>query len=274
MPHSITREDFPCANFLVSSLCFFVAWFKFSVMSKSRIWSPAPASLSLQAGEIHVWRVDLEQPEDVVQRFRSTLEDDEIDRADRFHFEKDRKAFTVSRGFLRHVLGRYLATSPEALRFLYGPYGKPALNGEHKNSSLRFNMSHSHAVGLVAVSDTKEVGVDVEYIRPDFASEDIARRFFSPHEVAAFNALPDELRVAAFFRCWSRKEAYIKAIGRGLSQPLDGFDVTLAPETPPALLRAGEDDASRWSLSDIEVGGDYAAALVVEGQISEIRCWQ
>ncbi len=135
-------------------------------------------------------------------------------------------------------------------------------------------MSHSRGVGLVAVSDNREIGVDVEYIRPDFATEDIARRFFSPHEVSAFNALSKEMRVAAFFRCWTRKEAYIKAIGRGLSQPLDGFDVTLAPEAPAQLLRADDDDASRWSLSDIDAGSDYAAALVVEGLISEIRCWQ
>ena len=243
-------------------------------MSKYTVWSQAPVSVSPRTGEIHVWRVDLDQPDEVVQRFRSTLEDDEVHRADRFHFEKDRRAFTVSRGFLRHVLGRYLTTRPEALRFAYGPYGKPALNGEHKHNSLRFNMSHSRGVGLVAVSDTKEIGVDVEYIRPDFASEDIARRFFSSREVSAFNALSSELRVAAFFRCWTRKEAYIKAIGLGLSKALDGFDVTLAPEAPPELLRADEDDASRWSLSDIDVGSDYAAALVVEGQISEIRCWQ
>ena len=243
-------------------------------MSRCTVWSQAPVSVSPQAGEIHVWRVDLDQPADVVERFRSTLEDDEVHRADRFHFERDRRAFTISRGFLRHVLGRYLTTRPEALRFAYGPYGKPALNGEHKHSSLRFNMSHSRGVGLVAVTDTKELGVDVEYIRPDFASEDIARRFFSSREVSAFNALSSELRVAAFFRCWTRKEAYIKAIGLGLSQPLDGFDVTLAPEAPPALLRTDEGDASRWSLSDIDVGSDYAAALVVEGQISEIRCWQ
>lgn len=261
-------------TFFVSSLCFFVAWFKFSVMSRSKVWSPAPVSVSPRAGEIHVWRVDLDQGENIVQQFRSTLEDDEIQRADRFHFEKDRRAFTVGRGFLRHVLGRYLTARPEALRFAYGSYGKPALNGEHKNSSLRFNMSHSRGVGLVAVSDNRELGVDVEYIRADFATEDITRRFFSPHEVAAFNALSEELRVAAFFRCWTRKEAYIKAIGRGLSQPLDGFDVTLAPEAAPALLRADEGDPSRWSLRDIDVGSDYAAALVVEGQISEIRCWQ
>ena len=243
-------------------------------MSKSPKWSPAPASLSLQTGEVHVWRVDLEQPYEVVQRFRSTLEDEELHRADRFHFEKDRTSFAVSRGFLRQVLARYLHTNAEALRFSYGPFGKPALDGDHKHSHVRFNMSHSRGVGLVAVTESKEVGVDVEYVRADFASEDIARRFFSPNEVRAFNGLPSELRVAAFFRCWSRKEAYIKAIGRGLSQPLDGFDVTLAPDAPPALLRADGDDVSRWSLSDIDVGEDYAAALVVEGQISSIQCWR
>lgn len=243
-------------------------------MSKSTTWRQAPASLSLQPGEAQVWRVDLEQPEQVVQQFRTTLEDDEIQRADRFHFERDRRAFAVSRGFLRQVLGRYLEIEPEALRFSYGPYGKPALNGKHKSSSLRFNMSHSRAVCLVAVTETKEVGVDVEYIRADFASEEIARRFFSSREVEAFNALPNEHQVSAFFRCWTRKEAYIKAIGRGLSQPLDGFDVTLAPGLPAALLRADQDDASRWSLSDIDVGDDYAAALVVEGQLLNIRCWQ
>jgi 4'-phosphopantetheinyl transferase len=240
-------------------------------MSKSGIWSQSPASLSLQSGEVHVWRVGLEQPEHVVKRFRATLEDYEILRADRFHFERDRTAFAVGRGFLRQVLGRYLRTKPQALRFSYGPYGKPALDGEHK---LQFNMSHSRAVGLVAVTEAKEVGVDVEYIRADFASEEIARRFFSPTEVEAFNALPKDQQVAGFFRCWARKEAYIKAIGRGLSQPLDGFDVTLAPDVTPALVRADEDDVSRWSLSDIDAGEDYAAALVVEGQISNIRCWQ
>ena len=243
-------------------------------MYNSTTWSQAPASLSLQTGEVHVWRVDLEQPEHVVQQFRSILEDDEIQRADRFHFEKDRRAFAVSRGFLRHVIGRYLQTKPASLRFSYGPYGKPALDGEHQNSSLRFNMSHSRGVALVALAEDKELGVDVEYIRADFASEDIARRFFSPCEVEAFNALPKEQRVAGFFRCWTRKEAYIKAIGRGLSQPLDAFDVTLAPGMPAALLRADDDDASRWSLSDINVGTDYAAALVVEGHILNIRCWQ
>lgn len=237
-------------------------------------WSQAPASLSLDEGEVHVWRIALDQPESAVMRFRNMLEDYETLRADRFHFEKDRRSFIISRGFLRQVIARYLSSPPDSLRFSYGPYGKPALDGELKASTLRFNLSHSHGVALIAVAETRELGVDVEYIRADFAGTDIARRFFSPHEVAALSALPAEQQVAAFFRCWTRKEAYIKAIGRGLSQPLDGFDVTLAPELPPALLRADEDDPSRWSLSDIDAGSEYAAALMVEGTISSIRLWQ
>jgi 4'-phosphopantetheinyl transferase len=135
-------------------------------------------------------------------------------------------------------------------------------------------MSHSHNVALVAVAKNKEVGVDVEHIRADFATEEIARRFFSRGEVETLNALAAEEQVAAFFRCWTRKEAYIKAIGRGLSQPLHGFDVTLAPGERAALLRADEDDTSRWYLSDLEVGQNYAAALAVEAPISNIRFWQ
>jgi 4'-phosphopantetheinyl transferase len=154
------------------------------------------------------------------------------------------------------------------LRFIYGDYGKPALAS---GQDLRFNLSHSKEVALLGVTRNAELGVDVEHIRADFATEDIARRFFSRAEVEVFNALPVEEQVAAFFRCWTRKEAYIKAIGKGLSQPLDKFDVALAPGVPPALLQAEDDDASRWALSDIDVGKGYAGALVVERPVAEVR---
>lgn len=218
-----------------------------------------------------MWRIILEQRGDLLDRLRRTLAPEELDRAGRFRFEHLQRHFVVSRGFLRHVLGRYLEASPSELRFSYNEYGKPALEGEQ---SLQFNMSHSHEIGLVAVTRDAAVGVDVEHIRADFASEDIATRFFSRLEVETFSSLPKEERVAAFFRCWSRKEAYIKAIGKGLSQPLDGFDVTLAPSDPAALLRAGEEDKLQWTLSDIDVGPDYASALAVEGIPSQISCWR
>ena len=140
-----------------------------------------------------------------------------------------------------------------------------------KRHGLRFNLSHSNEVALLAVTLEAELGVDVEHMRADFASEDIARRFFSRAEVEAFNALPKEEQVAAFFRCWTRKEAYIKAIGKGLSQALDAFDVTLAPGAAAELTRAEDDDVSRWLLRDIHVGEGYAGALIVERPVAEVR---
>lgn len=238
------------------------------LISKSSTWSTPPDALSLQGGEVHVWRVDLEQTDEVVQQFRETLDPDELHRASRFYFEQHRRAFIVGRGFLRDVLSRYLKSKPEMLEFSYGPYGKPALS---RDTRLRFNMSHSHNVGLLAITEDNQLGVDIEHIRADFATEDIARRFFSRCEVDVFNTLQKEEQVSAFFRCWTRKEAFIKATGRGLSQELAGFDVTLGPGVRAELLRVEDDDASRWSLCDIDVGEDYAGALAVEGAILNLR---
>ena len=240
-------------------------------MDESSKWLVPPAVLTLRAGEAHVWRISLEQPDDVIERFRVTLEPDELERASRFRFERLQRHFLVSRGFLRHVLARYLRGEPQELKFVYNDYGKPSLTGEH---SLRFNMSHSREVALVAVARDAELGVDVEYIRADFASEEIAKRFFSRREVETLTSLPKEETVAAFFRCWTRKEAYIKAIGKGLSQQLDRFDVTLAPGEPAALLRADAEDKASWSLCDIYTGPGYASALAVEGDVREICYWQ
>jgi len=249
-------------------LCF---WFKFfAEMAEVQTWSEPPEALSLAMGEVHVWRLALDQPDSVLNEFRATLEPHELERAGRFHFEKHRRHFVVGRGGLRYVLARYLDVKPREFRFSYGAYGKPSLVGE----GLRFNVSHSHGVALFAVAAEREIGVDVEHVRVDFATEDIARRFFSRVEVAAFNALPKDEQVAAFFRCWTRKEAYIKAIGRGMSEPLDAFDVTLAPGEEAALLRAEGQDVSRWTMFDIEVGDEYAGALLAESPVSNIRLWQ
>lgn len=219
---------------------------------------------------MHVWRLTLDRP---VQTLRDLLQPDELTRADRFYFEKDRKHFTVARGFLRRLLGRYLQTDPRELQFSYGAWGKPSLGGEFRESRLRFNMSHSHGLALYAITEAREIGVDVEHMRADFATDDIAQRFFSVFEFGRLCELPDDDRVAGFFRCWTRKEAYIKATGRGMSQPLDGFDVTLGSGADVALLRTDDYSHARWQLIDIEVGGDYAGALAVEKPVRRIRYW-
>ncbi len=236
-------------------------------MCASSTWSSPPSSLSLQTGDVHVWRLVLDRPLD---GFLEILQPDEIDRANRFYFEKDRKRFVIARGFLRVLLGRYLQSDPKRLMFSYGAHGKPVLDGK---DLLRFNMSHSHGVALYALTEGREIGVDVEHVRADFTSDDIARRFFSPFEVESLCGLPDEDRIEGFFRCWTRKEAYIKATGRGLSQALDGFDVTLGPGGHAALLRNDDGTHERWTMANIEVGPGYAGALAVEGQILNIHYW-
>ncbi len=154
---------------------------------------------------------------------RALLTGDERERAGRFHFQRDSSAFAISRGLLRTLAGRYLDAPPERLRFDYTPYGKPYLAGQFAGSPLRFNLSHAHELVLYAFTSGAEVGVDVEYLRPELAGAEIAERFFSPREVEALLTLPVEGRTEAFFRCWTRKEAFIKAVGQGLSFPLDQF---------------------------------------------------
>jgi 4'-phosphopantetheinyl transferase len=224
------------------------------------MWSSAPESLSLSSGEIHVWRARLEQPAEVQESFLRTLADDERARADRFHFEKHRRRFVLARGFLRALLGRYLEIEPAEVAFAYGPYGKPSLADD---SDLQFNMSHSHELAVYGFVLDREIGVDVEYVKEDFPGEDIAHHFFSTVEVENLVALAESERAAAFFRCWTRKEAYIKAIGSGLSHPLDQFDVSLNDSA--ALLRDRQDAeaTSHWSMFNLELDG-YAGAVVVE----------
>lgn len=233
------------------------------------MWSSAPPLLSLTAGEVHVWRHRLEQPPELQETFLRTLAEDERTRANRFHFDKHRRHFVAGRGFLRALLARYLNITPEEVQFAYGPYGKPVLNGEHRENALRFNASHSGDWAVYAFVQDHEVGVDVEHIKADFETEGIAERFFSALEVQTLYALADEEKPAAFFRCWTRKEAYIKALGSGLSHPLDSFDVTFAPGEPAALSRA-----EGWSLFDLDVAPEYAAALALEGSGHSVRLYE
>ncbi len=228
----------------------------------------APPSPSLPGHEVHVWRASLEASSQRVQELSSLLAADERGRAERFHFERDRAHFIVARGLLRTLLGGYLGLEPEALLFGYGSYGKPHLQAGHTSKELNFNVSHSHGMALLAFAWNRQLGVDIERIRPTVAGEGIAERFFSPHDVACLNALPAGLQAEGFFNCWTRKEAYIKARGEGLSLPLDQFDVSLVPGEPAALLatRIHPREVTRWSLADLEVGAGFKAALAVEGQ--------
>ena len=230
----------------------------------------------LGCDEVHVWRATLDQAPSQIQSFLQSLAADERARAERFYFDGDREHFIVARGVLRAILGRTLNRVPESLSFCYGSHGKPALAGESDGATIRFNVSHSHGVALYAVTRGREVGVDLEHIRFDLAVAEIAERFFSRREIAMLRTLPTELQCQAFFHCWTRKEAYIKARGEGLSLPLDQFDVSLIPGEPAALLGTQQDpsEASRWSVQELFPAPGYAAALAVAAHGLRLTCWQ
>lgn len=238
-------------------------------------WCSPPKNLTLQNEEVHVWRVALDRRATQAKVLMQTLVPEELRKAGRYRFPKDREHFIVSRGLLRTILGRYLDMEPGQLRFCYGPHDKPALAREPGGDTLRFNLSHSHGLALFAVSRGRELGVDLEYIQAHLADDQIAERFFSPREVALLRALPKDFQREAFFIFWTHKEAFIKATGRGLSLPLDQFEVSLAPGAPVVLLRTSDQkEASRWSLQPLAAGSGYAAALCVEGHDWGLKCWQ
>ncbi len=182
----------------------------------------------------------------------------------------------MARGLLRQLLGSYLQLPGQDIAFVYGDHGKPELAAPQAQSGLCFNISHAQGVALLAFARHCEVGVDIEQVRPLDDGEQIAERFFSRNEVAVFTAVPPEQKPQAFFNCWTRKEAFIKVIGEGLSCPLDSFDVTLKPGEPAELLqvKGSREAAARWKLENLEPAEGYAGAVIAEGREWTLRTWQ
>lgn len=226
--------------------------------------------------EAHVWRASLDQPSDIIAKLAPLLSPDEYQRARRFHQRADRRRFIAGRGILRKILSLYLGLTPDELQFVYNKYGKPFISTDQNRGAFSFNLSHSNGMALYAIARERRVGIDVECMREDLAILEITERFFSKDEFEALKAAPSDQRTKAFFNCWSRKESYIKAIGMGISYPLDEFSVSLAPDVAPALLKVEADaaEAARWNMYELEVGEGYAAALIVENPIVSIRQFQ
>src|SRR5436309_2198147 len=237
-----------------------------------------PSSFELASDEVHSWCASLDVPPETSARLYATLTPDERTRSARFRFERDQQRFIVARGVLRDLVGRYLQTQPSHIRFVYNAFGKPDLSPEFGNR-LKFNLSHSAGLALIAIATDSSVGVDVEYIRAQSDYADIARRFFSAAEVDYLMALPSHLYAEAFFSCWVKKEAYLKACGEGLATPLNSFSVPLttdAAHTPVDLYVAPPDivPAKRWSLYTLRPAPGYAGALAIEGTGWRLRQWQ
>ncbi|MEP7273252.1 MAG: 4'-phosphopantetheinyl transferase superfamily protein [Acidobacteriota bacterium] len=224
--------------------------------------------------EVHIWRVPLDRSEGELGELLSLLDADERTRASSFHFERDRLHFTAARGLLRIALGRYLGLHPSLVAFRYSSHGKPSLDGD-AGERVRFNISHSHGLALFAFTLERAVGIDLEMIRPGPADETIAENYFTPAEVDSLRSLPRDERDRGFFNCWTRKEAYLKARGDGLSLPLDHFEVTLAPHEPVRVRHIVEAtrDERNWKLVSLSAGDGFVAALVVEGDDWEARWW-
>jgi 4'-phosphopantetheinyl transferase len=228
----------------------------------------ARALVSPREDEVHVWRCSLSRRPGEVARLRELLSADERGRADRYRFERDRSRYIVGRGTLRLLLARYLDAEPVELKIGYGEFDKPHLDG-----GPSFNLSHSGAVALYAFTAAGELGIDVELEGTDLSREMIAERFFSPAEVSALRSLPPAVQPRAFLTCWTRKEAFIKARGEGLSLALDSFDVTLAPDVPAALLRTEwcSEEAGQWSIEDLsDRRAGYIAAVALRGEIGRV----
>jgi len=223
--------------------------------------------LRLSDNDVHVWRVDLKGVASAESRWQRILSPDELARASRFHLALDRQYFTATRALLRTLLGSYIDCDPGGLTFLYSNTNKPSLGPVHGKVTVEFNVSHSGSKELLAFARGHEVGVDVEQIRNNFDHEALARRFFSPAEQKELAALQPSDRCRGFFRAWTRKEAFIKAKGAGLSLLLDAFDVSLKPGEQDALQATRPDgrEATLWSLREIDAGEGYEAALCVKG---------
>jgi 4'-phosphopantetheinyl transferase len=239
-------------------------------VSARATWAAAPAELSLDHGEVHIWRVNLDRPQPEVAALERHLSPDELERAARFRFARDRRRYVVARGVLRALLGRVLSIRAIDVCLQYGAQGKPALAHAH-DSDVQFNLAHSHELALIALACGAALGVDVEYQRELDDAERLARRFFSAQEVAALLAAPAAQRKTTFFRIWTRKEAFIKATGKGLSQPLGAFNV-MSPGGNVLSHVELEGKETRWRLRDLSPDPAYGAALVVgpEGSASRL----
>jgi 4'-phosphopantetheinyl transferase len=235
--------------------------------------SAGPAAPRLAAGEIHVWAIDLEPGAGRLTEIGAVLCGEERQRAARFHFPVHRDRFTAGRGALRRILALYTGEAPADLVFTYGERGKPELPSA---ADLYFNLSHSSGLGLLGVTRCGRVGVDVERLKPatDFLS--LSRRFFSAAEHERLLGLPEQLRLEGFFNAWTRKEAYVKAVGQGLALGLDEFDVSLAPGEPARFLtfRDPRWDLARWRLYDLPPAPGFAGAVALEGRAQRVRLWR
>lgn len=244
-----------------------------------KLWRTPPDSLHLHSADVHLWRASLNLPASRLLEFRQYLSSSELRKANRFHFQIHRDRYIARHAILRSILGSYLEVPPAKIVIENRCNGKPELSSSH-DSPLTFNLSSSDNTAIFAIAYKREIGVDIERINPAIDSESVSDMFFSPLETAVLHTLPADMQLKAFFDCWTRKEAYIKALGTGLSLALNSFDVSLDPCKPAALLgvRNKVGELNHWFMESLDAGAEYASALVVENNNKreelELHFWQ
>lgn len=231
----------------------------------SSLWRLTAAPVSLPLDRLDVWRLHLEAAT-TLESDETLLSPEELVRANRFRFQKDKHRFVTCRSALRRLLGQYLAVPPRQVGFEYSEYGKPGLKISDNPHRLSFNVAHSGDQALIAFGSGHQLGIDIEKVRGDLDTKSLSERFFSKRELGELRALPEAMQLPAFFACWCRKEAFIKAIGEGLSFPLNEFSVSVHPERCPVVedIKGSAEAGLRWSLTDLAVGTEYRAAVAVD----------
>jgi 4'-phosphopantetheinyl transferase len=237
-----------------------------------QVWMEPDARPKLVDGALHIWQVKLDRSEDELGAMAALLSTDERDRAARFHFTRDREHYIAGRGILRNILARYLDQPARELLFNYGLRGKPVLSG----APLQFNLAHSGGVAVIALSRDRSVGIDIEQIRVVPRWEGITNSFFSATEREAIQSVPSFDRLFAFFTCWTRKEAYLKATGDGIGVPLDSFDVSVIPDSLPRLLRVQDapEETSRWHFHTLPLTSEHIGVAAHDGPIEAVQHYQ
>jgi 4'-phosphopantetheinyl transferase len=238
-------------------------------------WQTTPDDLLLSPDYVDIWRCCVGLADDQIGELSSLLSAEEKARAQRLKIAEKQNQFVITRGRLRQILGKYLNSDPCAFKFEYATHGKPYLEERWQGHEILFNVSHSHNFVLIAMSLDHQLGIDIEKIQHDKDHTFLARRFFSKREQAELTALPEEIKRRAFYSCWTRKEAFVKAVGDGITYGLDTFDISVHPdETQPSLnIHTNSTEDITWSVFNIPMDEDYMAALAVTGNTVSVRCW-
>ncbi|MCG8583694.1 MAG: 4'-phosphopantetheinyl transferase superfamily protein [Pirellulales bacterium] len=236
-------------------------------------WLPPPGDMRLGADDVHLWMSSIDLSSDVTRALAKWLSRDERGRAERFRHDVHRDRFIAGRAMMRGVLANYVDADPGDIEFEYLAHGKPRFAGAAEG--VEFNLSHSGDVALLAVNAGAAIGVDVERIRELRDMHGLANRFFAPSEAVQIENEREDRRIESFFRCWTRKEAYVKAIGEGITCALDSFEVSIARESPARLVHIDQDEtiAADWSMVSIVPAAQYVGALATRKKLGAVHSW-